>query len=258
MKRKYLLGILLVLTMCFFVIPSKANKTTLQPTDDAGVNSYFDDDNYGASFYMGVGQELFGYDVSYIKFDIPETNKKIISATIKTYWYNFMLQSRMNLCAGTTTNDWNENTITWNNAPYFYYDIIDSQLIGNGEWFNFDVIDYIPESGEFSIIIFEEAISGKYLQGDTKEGILLPEPPHLIIKYEITVMNFIPIIIGVVAVAIIVPVVVAIIVIRHKRKIPRADIKPEKVSEITYCVECGTEILDKSKKFCSKCGSPLK
>lgn len=53
-------------------------------------------------------------------------------------------------------------------------------------------------------------------------------------------------------------VVVAVLVRKHKRKIPREDIKPDIIPIKTYCTECGTEILDKSKKFCSKCGSPLK
>ena len=73
------------------------------------------------------------------------------------------------------------------------------------------------------------------------------------------------IVISIIAIAIIVPVVI-ILIKKHKRKIPREDIKPEKISEVQekkipdtiYCRECGTEILDKTRKFCSVCGAPLK
>jgi len=219
LKRKYLLGVLLFLFIFTFVIPVKAKKTTLKPIEDASINNFFANDNYGASDYLGVGVLLFGYEVSYIKFDIPETTKKIISATVKTYWYNFLLTNRMWLCAGTTTNDWDENTITWNNAPYYYYDLIDTQLIDDMEWFNFDVLDYIPESGEFSIIIFEEEWTGEYLQSDSRECTLSPDPPLLIIKYEITAEEIIPIVIGgIVGIVIGVGAVIGLVIFLKRKK----------------------------------------
>ena len=46
--------------------------------------------------------------------------------------------------------------------------------------------------------------------------------------------------------------------IRHKRKIPEGIIKPEAISIKLHCTNCGTEILDKTGDFCSKCGAPLK
>jgi len=207
--------------MSIFIIPTRASENkTLIPIEDAEVNNFFANTNFGGSDYLGVGIMLFGYEVSYIKFDLPETNKKVISATVKTYWYYFLLASRMELSAGTTTNDWNENTITWNNAPYFYYDLIDTQFVGDGEWFNFDVLDYIPESGEFSIIIFEEKWSGAYLQSDSRENRLPSEPPRLIIRYEKTFEDFIPIIIGAVVVSVIIAsaVVGLVIYLTHKKK----------------------------------------
>ncbi len=60
-------------------------------------------------------------------------------------------------------------------------------------------------------------------------------------------------------------IVIPIVLIRkHKRKIPKEDIKPEspevqekQIPKVTYCPECGTEILDKSRKFCSVCGAKI-
>jgi len=51
-------------------------------------------------------------------------------------------------------------------------------------------------------------------------------------------------------------VIVAILVSRRKKKIPREVIvTQEKIIPIkVYCSKCGIEILDKSRKFCSNCG----
>jgi len=57
--------------------------------------------------------------------------------------------------------------------------------------------------------------------------------------------------------AITVVVVVAVLVRKHKRKIPEEDIKPEIILIKTHCTECGTEILDKTRKFCSNCGTKI-
>jgi len=219
MKHKYILGVLLFLFVFTFVTPVRAKKTTFKPIEDAYINNFYANDNFGGSDYLGVGILILGYEVSYIKFNIPETNKKVISATIKTYWYNFLLTNRMKLCVGRTTNDWDENAITWNNAPYYYYDLIDTQFIGDMEWFNFDVLDYIPESGEFSIIIFEEEWTGEYLQSDSRECTLSPDPPCLIIKYEITAEDIIPIIVGsIVGVVIGVGAIIGLVIYLKRKK----------------------------------------
>lgn len=56
--------------------------------------------------------------------------------------------------------------------------------------------------------------------------------------------------------AIAVVVIIAVLIRKHKRKIPKEVIKPEIPIKV-YCSDCGSEILDKSRKFCSNCGTKI-
>ena len=240
--------------------PVRATERELLPVEDAYINSYYADDNYGASDYLSIGTLILGVEVSYVKFNIPQSEKVILSATVKTYWYNFMIESRMNLAAGTAANYWNEDTITWNNAPYFYNDLIATKLVGDGEWFNFDVFDYIPESGVFSIILFEEGgFLGEYLQSDSRESDVLPEPPVLVIVYETTIEDFIPFIIaGVLSVASIGGAVGVAIYLKSKkkRKISQSLENSTFVKNIP-CPKCGIIYHSSDIVFCPECGQKL-
>ena len=245
-------------TLLVSVQPARATETTLLPIEDAYINSYYADDNYGASNYLSIGQLLLGSEVSYVKFNIPQTDKIIKSATVKTYWYNFMIESRMALAIGTTSNSWNENTITWNNAPYFYYDIIATRLTGDMEWFNADVLEYLPESGLFSIIFFEEGgFSGEYLQSDSRENDIASDPPVLFIVYETTIEDFIPfIIIGVVSAIGVGGGIGGALYYKHKKQRNRSE-NLEKSTPVKFCSKCGFKLEISGVIFCPECGQKL-
>lgn len=199
MKCKRILGVLLILSMCLFIIPTRANEIELIPTDDSEVNSYSVDSNEGASYFLHVGNQLLGRSETFIKFNIPTSNKIIASAKIETKWYSFMCDTWLNFVACLVTNDWNEKSITWNNAPT-HGEIIARADITNEDNFNFDVTDHISDLGEFSICIYEESPYGDWgLQGDSKEFGKY-SCPKLIIVYETTIEDFIPLIIIVVIV----------------------------------------------------------
>jgi len=203
-KKKYLVIGFIFLSMCIFIIPTKASETTLKNIDDAEIYSYDADDNFGSSDYLHVGAYFsLGYSESYIKFDIPETNLKVMSATIKAYWYSHSCETWLQFVACLVSNNWNEESITWNNAP-IHGEIIAQDSITNAKTFTFDVTAFIVESGEFSICIYEESpheVNG--LQSASKEGEWGDafEAPKLIIKYQLTIEDFIPtIIVGIVIV----------------------------------------------------------
>jgi len=192
------------------------------------------------------------------------TNKKVMSATVKTYWYSFMVDTWLSFEACVVSNSWNEQTITWSNAPA-HGEIIATELITDGDNFDFNVSGYIPDSGEFSICIYEEPPYGDYgLQGDSKEGWLSPEMPILVIVYEQTIEDILPFIIGGVVVGIIGvgAVVGGVMYTKRKKKRQKPILKPNQNPYRTrqkslYCQECGTEILGEGI-FCSKCGSKIK
>lgn len=242
------------------VQPARAIETELLPIEDAYINSYFADDNYGASDYLSVGQLLFGSDVSYIKFNIPENDKVILSATVKTFWYYFALESRMLLGVGTASNSWDEDTITWNNAPYYYIDMIATQLTGDGDWFNFDVLECIPESGVFSIIIFEDGgWSGEYLQSDSRENDIAPDPPVLVIVYETTIEDFLPfILIGVIGATIVGGGIGIVLYMKRKKQRDIGESLEKPSSVVKMCPKCGSRQALSDMQFCTECGQKLK
>ncbi len=257
-KQYFFLIAIIFFTIQINVQPAQATETELKPIEDASINSYYADDNYGASNYLSIGQLLLGNDVSYVKFNIPQTEKVIKSATVKTYWYNFMIKSRMSLAIGTTSNNWDENTITWNNAPYFYYDIIATRLTGDMEWFTADVLEYLPESGSFSIILFEEGgFSGEYLQSDSRESDIGPDPPVLFIVYETTIEDFIPfIIIGVVSAIGVGGGIGGALYYKHKKQRDRSE-NLEKSTLVKLCPKCGFKLEISGVIFCPECGLKL-
>jgi len=260
-KHYFFLIAIIFFTIQINIQPAQATETELIPIQDAYINSYYPDSNYGASAYLSVGTLILGYDVTYLKFNIPLSEKVILSATVKTFWYNFMIESRMLLAVGTASNSWDENTITWNNAPYFYYQLIATRLTGDGEWFNFDVLNYIPESGLFSIILFEEGgWSGEYLQSDSRENDIASDPPVLVIVYETTIEDFIPfIIIGVLSVAgVCGGVGIAIHIKRKKKREISENLKNSTLIKDTVCPKCGKKPESSDMAFCSECGQKFK
>ena len=54
--------------------------------------------------------------------------------------------------------------------------------------------------------------------------------------------------------AIAVVIIVAVLVRKRKKKIPREVVI---VPEIIYCQKCGIEVIDKTRKFCSNCGTKI-
>ena len=85
------------------------------------------------------------------------------------------------------------------------------------------------------------------------------------VRYEQPSSSIIPVMLTLIivistVVAIVCFTAVAIILIRkHKRKTPKEMIiiQEREAPKIIYCHECGAEILDKSKSFCSGCGTKI-
>ncbi|UCC21050.1 MAG: zinc ribbon domain-containing protein [Promethearchaeota archaeon] len=263
MKKHYILGIfLLVSIFILLAVPTEAYATTINPSDDAYIDSYYPYSNYGASDYLGVGVMVFGgYCVTYLKFQIPASDRAIISATVSTYWYNYMCETWLTLRAGTTSNAWYEETITFDNSPYFYYYVISEAYITDRDHFNFEVKDYLPESGAFSIIIWEESTTGEYLQSDSKDNTLYPEPPTLTITYESKIEDFLPAIIGgtVGAILSVGAVIGFAVYYSNKKKRQRIELREgEELDkmEMVFCPKCNQRLY-KGAKFCTECGNPL-
>ena len=119
------------------------------------------------------------------------------------------------------------------------------------------MFNYIPESGLFSIILFEEGEwSGEYLQSDSRENDIAPDPPVLVIVYETTIEDFIPfIIIGVLSVAGVGGGVgIAIYIKRKKKREISENLENSTLVKDTVCPKCGKKPESSDMAFCSECG----
>ena len=133
-------------------------------------------------------------------------------------------------------------------------------------WKDMTYLDYtytIPADGMYSIVLynkdifygrtvdFEIAIDYYYEPIDPFDPY---DEPTENIFWNLLIFVIIPI------VAIILVITVPIIIIRrHKKKTPKETIiiQERRVPKNIYCPECGAEILDRERMFCSKCGSKI-
>ncbi len=257
MKKKNIsLGfIVLSFVAILLVIPVKAKTEEFTPSEDAYIDNASPNNNYGASDYLHIGTIIFGgICVTYIKFQIPVNERRVLSASVSTYWYNFMINTWLTVKVGTADNGWSEISITWNNAPYYYYEIIATASITDLEYFDFDVLDYIPASGEFSIIIFEYSNTGESLQSDSSENDFLPDPPVLTIEYELILADYLPYIIGGVIGGIggVGAIIGVVIYLKRKKRAREPTIIQKPLPK--FCTNCGTPV---EGDFCTNCGKPI-
>jgi len=115
------------LVLIFFillVIPVKSH--IVYPTDDAFISAISTSWNTGSENYLRLANAGFPYiERAYLKFDIPEP------CPAKLNIFHTLSASGANITLFTSNNDWNENTLKWNNQPcddYINYSIV--------YWFN--------------------------------------------------------------------------------------------------------------------------
>ena len=132
------LVISLVLGIMFTSLPvaHAAIEVELYPTDDAYVDYYAPDDNYGASEELIVAREAPDIETScYLKFDLSGIP---VLATITSAEFELCTTIQAPSSNGPTVrvdvhsspdNTWSEGDITWDNAPDFSTTATDDQLV---------------------------------------------------------------------------------------------------------------------------------
>jgi uncharacterized protein YegL len=165
---------------------------TFSPTDDAYVFAWHPDTNYGSEGYLHVrwGDSCSNYQKrSYLKFDISSIPEYavITGATLSLYRYSGDSTSQT-IGAYTVSNSWNEDDITWNNAPT-NFNLVDSTDVGdpNGrkEW---DVLSAAQDAQSGSGIVnfalkFTSESGYKRQYFYSEECSCTTQRPELIITY---------------------------------------------------------------------------
>jgi len=160
----------------------------LSPTDDAGVtNGLLANTNYGDLGTMSTSSNALVTNRSYLKFDLTQYSN-IESATL--YLYNTNLSGSVNVSTYLAANNWDEDTVTWNNKPSLSGTPVVT-TVGSHNWYSWNVTSWadlavgndfslgLTSSGSRIFLTSESLLANKpYL---CVTGTMVPEPVSTIL-----------------------------------------------------------------------------
>lgn len=141
----------------------------LTPTADAHVNASQANQNFGSDAALLVDLDPEETH-TYIRFNVPQLTADVTSAKLRLYGTNGSPDGPK---VYLTNNNWNENTITWNNKPSQSGGMqADFGNTGTG-WVEVDVTNAINASGDISFVLTPDDIDG--FDFDSSEASNQPE-----------------------------------------------------------------------------------
>ncbi len=145
-------------------VPEDKTQFVIGPTADASLgNGANVDRNYGSSVFLAVASNDTTGRRTIIKYDITGVNSAS-KASIWLYIYQIDADPAQTLKFYKTSSDWQESSVTWNNAPEVD-DLIGEFTFTNdtgendtqGYWFELDITDFIDyQENDISILIVNE------------------------------------------------------------------------------------------------------
>lgn len=173
-----LIGFTLVV---FVLMAGCALADNLTPTDDAFVESTYPDNNFGNNVNLGVGVIASLTDISFLKFDLTDY-ASIISASL--YLYKKTGTGTVSVTAYSTSTDWNETGLTWNNKPAISGVSAITSTGSANTWYAWNVTSFAQAaagdqlslamtSGGYRVFHSSEGTFSPYL---SVNGTLVPEP----------------------------------------------------------------------------------
>lgn len=140
-----------------FTLHEESNEWTSSPVDDAYVKSGVDaGTNFGSASLLQVKgtQNVDLKRKAYLKFDVSGVNS-VDSATLRLYGVtNAVGGGTVNLYRATS-DQWDESSITWNQAPGRAPTVLDSVMVGaTARYVEFDVTAAVQnEDGEITFVL---------------------------------------------------------------------------------------------------------
>ncbi len=148
MKRVIIIMILLMSQIV------SAGTMKIYPTDDAYVEKENPNSNYGSETTLRVGHELsHGTDRSYLKFDLSSLNGKTITSA-KLSIFAMPEQGEIAKLNFVSNNNWNEESINWNNKPS-ETNLVESKIITSSGRYEFNILFYVQTS-QVSFVLIED------------------------------------------------------------------------------------------------------
>ena len=130
--------------------------------DSFGQSGDYADNNYGSNTYIIVKNQSGSTDrKSYVKFNIPQF-RQIRNARLRIYC-NGLWNGASQVSAYKMSSSWQEETITYNNAPSFDNKLSTITISEASKYYDIDVSDYVREMcsiGEISFGLYSEDANG--------------------------------------------------------------------------------------------------
>jgi hypothetical protein len=147
---------------------------TFTPVEDAYVASGSPTTNYGSATTLQVDNSPIKHFL--IKFNVSGlTGKQISSAKLRLY--NVDAASKGGDFYAVNDTAWQEETITWNNAPAALTNLLASLgSVSANNWYEIDITSLVTGDGTYSLRISSTSSDGA--DYSSKEGI---NPPQLVI-----------------------------------------------------------------------------
>ena len=159
-------------------LPTVKNTFKIGPSDDAFVFRTTDSMNYGKDVDLKVDMDE-GYTKSYLRFDLSRVHIDAVSSA-KLRLYATLSSPSGGMFITVTDSDWNEGTITYNNAPPA--DGIPLGMLDNveaGKWYELDLTDTITKSEPLTICILGN--HKDKVMYSSKDG---PHSPEIVLTLE--------------------------------------------------------------------------
>jgi len=147
----------------------------LNPVADATIREDHPENNYGSSATLETDNSPVKNFL--LKFNVTGIdNRQIVSATLRLYNVNHSSQGgEFHVVADSA---WNEEKVTWNNAPSLNPAIIASfGAVTEGNWYEADITTLVQTDGVYSLCITSTASNGADYA--SREGV---NPPELILQ----------------------------------------------------------------------------
>lgn len=148
------LSLFTIIGLLFFVIiptgiQAASTSVTSTPVEDAFVFSSDPDTNYGSSTTLRVdGSPIMR---SYVRFDLSTLSGDSITSALLKIYANSSLSEGFSIDQ-LSDNTWQENTITFNNAPAPESSITQSGDVSSDQWVTIDITSYIKGAGIYDVV----------------------------------------------------------------------------------------------------------
>jgi hypothetical protein len=157
--------------------PTTISTLIFTPIEDAYIASGSPTTNYGSAGTLQVDNSPIKHFL--IKFGISGLNGKQISSA-KLRFYNVDAASKGGDFYAVSDMAWQEETITWNNAPAALTNLLASLgSVSPNNWYEIDITSLITGDGTYSLRITSTSSDGA--DYSSKEG---ANPPQLVVTFH--------------------------------------------------------------------------